>query len=82
MARLCEMPVEVLRGPKGEPRGLRLGHRFLRVARRLERWRESGAWWEGEEEREVERLLLESGAVVEVSGPPHGHRWHLDTWWD
>lgn len=85
MPRLVDRPVEVVRSADGRPRTIVLGRRRLAVAGRLERWRESGEWWEGEEEREVERLLLSDGAVVEVSGPtrtrgagPH----RLDAWFD
>jgi hypothetical protein len=83
MPRLVDRPVEVVRSADGRPRCLVLGRRRLVVVARLERWRESGEWWEGEEEREVERLLLADGAVVEVSGPAHtaGPR-RLDTWFD
>jgi hypothetical protein len=85
MPRLVDRPVVVVRGADGSPKGLVLGRRRLAVAARLERWRESGEWWEGEEEREVERLLLADGAVVEVSAPARAHgasRCRLDTWFD
>jgi DNA primase len=85
MPRLVDRPVQVVRAPDGRPQTILLGRRRLAVAARLERWRESGEWWEDEAEREVERLLLADGAVVEVSGPARAggagpHR--LDTWFD
>jgi hypothetical protein len=85
MPRLVDQPVVLERTADGRPRMLVLGRRRLVVAARLERWRESGEWWEGETEREVERLLLTDGAVVEVSGPADGHGrgpHRLDSWFD
>jgi hypothetical protein len=40
------------------------------VAQLLDAWWEAGEWWEGDlEERQVLRLLLADGRVVEVSAP-------------
>lgn len=73
MARWVKVPVRV--GWDGAGCASRLwiagkGRPAL-VEQCLERWRESGEWWNGETEREVQRLLLLDGAVVEVSGPLH-----------
>jgi hypothetical protein len=84
MPRLAESPVRPLRAGDGSLKAIALGRRRLRVVRALERWRESGEWWEGEQEREVTRLLLADGAVVEVSAPPGGGDvgWRLEAWFD
>ncbi|MCL6595424.1 MAG: hypothetical protein K6V73_04340 [Firmicutes bacterium] len=67
MPRLVDLPVRRLPPSGGRPGALLVGRRRMMVRRLLERWRESGEWWEGEGEREVERLLLADGAVVEIS---------------
>jgi len=86
MPRLVSVPARLVRGTGGRPDALVVGRRRMAVAARLERWRESGEWWEGEAEREVVRLLLAGGAVVELSAeadvPAAGRTWRLDAWFD
>ena len=95
MARWVKTQVHVVWDRAGSPIRLLIAGqgRSIPVEQCLERWRECGEWWNGETEREVRRLLLQGGAVVEVSGPlrhavtgasggESRDIWCIDTWFD
>lgn len=56
-----------LRIEGGVPRALRLRGRWQPVRQILDRWRETGRWWEGEQEKEF--LRLEAGGVYVLYRP-------------
>lgn len=88
MSKLVSVPVRVVYGSGGAMDAVVWNRRRRPVASCLERWRESGEWWEDEAERQVERLLLADGAVIEISAPLVDGRfepdpkWRLDTLFD
>lgn len=49
---------------------MRFGRRWRRIGRVLDWWRETGRWWEGEEEKEFMRL--QAGGVHVVYRPMEG----------
>ncbi|HEY8552294.1 MAG TPA: DUF6504 family protein [Thermaerobacter sp.] len=51
--------------------------RWHRVTCVLDEWREAGAWWDGEGERWVVRLLTEEGGVFELERGAGSSRWVL-----
>jgi hypothetical protein len=69
------------RGDGGVYLVARCGHRIIkrRIARVAERWREVGSWWEPGRavDRFVFRLLLASGAVVDVAFYASSSEWRL-----
>lgn len=89
MSRLVDLPVRRVHGANGVLTALVWNRRTRTVAACLERWRECGEWWEGEAEREVERILLADGALIEISAPLAADGtsapkagWRIDTLFD
>lgn len=81
---LIGKPVPVEADDRGYPRRF-FWHRWYRVVEILDEWRETGAWWDGEEERVVVRVLTAEGALFELerslgrpavgAGEPQPGRW-------
>ena len=68
------VPVEV--DERGYPRRF-YWRRWHRVCEILDDWRETGAWWDGEAERIVVRVLTSEGGVFELERPVHEQAWWL-----
>ena len=73
---LIDRPVPVEPDDRGYPRRF-FWHRWYRVAEVLEEWREAGAWWDGEAERVVVRVLTGEGAVFELERLEGQPGWRL-----
>lgn len=61
----------------GEPEEIGDAGQGWRVEELLERWQDTGRWWEGESEKAFFRLLLEGGGVMEVFRDLHSGAWYL-----
>lgn len=58
--------LQVIAGEDGEPRKLRWKGRWLKVAVILDRWYDTGCWWENEPPKLFYRLEIEDGTVLEL----------------
>lgn len=66
MSRLVRASLEVKTGPDGGPLEIRFKGRRCRVLEVLDRWCDTGCWWEGEPARLFWRLQLEGGGAWEI----------------
>ncbi|GAB6875957.1 hypothetical protein JCM13210_06830 [Thermaerobacter litoralis] len=73
---LVGKPVPVETDASGRPCRF-FWRRWHRVKDVLDEWREAGAWWDGEGERLVVRLLTDDGAVFELERLAGSDRWVL-----
>lgn len=55
MSKRIEQPITVVT-QKGQPLRFHFRARSVQVGRIVDCWRETGRWWEGEDEREFYRL--------------------------
>ncbi len=78
MRRLGQ-PIEVRAKPTGEPRALLLGGAERPVQQILDRWVESGRWWDGEDRRRYFRV--EAGGLFDLSCDEWGC-WRVEGVWD
>lgn len=68
MTRLIDQRIEVLAtvGNLGVPDRFRWRERWHSVHQLLDFWTEAGAWWDGERETTVFRVLLDGGLICEL----------------
>ncbi len=60
-------PISIgVRCRKGAPVAIRYGGYVLAVEKILERWRDTGCWWEGESEKAFFRVLCQDGGIREI----------------
>lgn len=63
---------------RGEtPVALRCGGCALAVEKVLERWRDTGCWWEGESEKAFFRVLCQDGGIREIYCDLASQQWFL-----
>lgn len=61
----------------GVPSELYLGSGFFRVRDILDRWSDTGCWWEGEKEKVFYRLSCQDGPVCEIYHEIGTRNWFL-----
>jgi hypothetical protein len=61
----------------GRPCRVQRGNRWLQVVEVLDRWYDTGCWWEGETPKLFFRLQLEGSRIWEVYQNQSSHSWHL-----
>ena len=67
---------------KGQPHAFRChGKRYL-VNEVLETWRETGAWWSGEEETWWWRVQTSDLGIFEIGWRPADKTWWMGRKWD
>ncbi len=81
VARLVHRRVWVWTVDDGVPRAFRY-RGPKRACTVIERWCESGAWWTGEGEREVFRVLTADGGVYELARDRGTQTWWLERNYD
>ncbi|MEW6662909.1 MAG: DUF6504 family protein [Bacillota bacterium] len=75
MGRLINRPVPVTTDPEGRLLQFRWRGSWFNVAI-LEEWRDTGAWWQGEQEKVFYRVEG-VGGVFELYRETPGSRWYL-----
>lgn len=61
----------------GVPVIIRCGSHVLQVEKVLERWRDTGCWWEGESEKAFFRVLCQDGGIREIYCDLLSRQWFL-----
>jgi len=77
VSRLVRFPLEVRTDSNGVPLEVKLKGVGRRVQEVLDRWRDTGCWWEGEAAKLFWRLQLEGGRIWEVYHDLSGKGWYL-----
>lgn len=75
MSKLANKPIKVS-VRQGQPSQIRLNGKSYRVIAIADSWRETGYWWEGEEERDFYRVETSAGAYVIYQSRATSH-WFL-----
>lgn len=75
MSKLIDRPLWI-KTKGGLPFRFSIGGRHLQVEQILDHWRETGRWWEGEEEREFFRVEAGEGGYIVYLNRATG-RWFL-----
>ena len=70
-------PIKVLTAKDGVPRKVAYQGKLLVIASVLDRWRDTGMWWEGESEKEFWRLFFQDGRVWEIYQDRVSTEWFL-----
>ncbi|MCR4426352.1 MAG: DUF6504 family protein [Firmicutes bacterium] len=66
MSKRIQKPITVVEGPGGSPIRFSWLNRWRTVSGVLDRWRESGDWWDGEEERDYFIVATSPGGSYEL----------------
>jgi len=66
MARKIDARVHVVEGPAGSPSRFYWPDKWRPVARVIDYWRESGEWWDGEEEKDYYLIASGGGGCYEL----------------
>ncbi len=66
MKRRISPAIGVATSQAGDPEAVTLEGRRLTVSEILERWQETGKWWEGESPRTYYRVWTSEGRVLEL----------------
>ncbi|ADI02885.1 DUF6504 family protein [Syntrophothermus lipocalidus] len=77
MSRLLFQGLEVMKNEEGEPQKVKWKGRWAKVAVILDRWYDTGCWWESEPPKLFYRLELENGMVLELFSDGAGQGWSL-----
>lgn len=77
MSRLVKKPIQMATNQKGQPLRIKYQERWSRVVKVLDRWYDTGCWWEGESCKLFYRVQLEENQVLEVFAEPGGQLWWL-----
>ncbi len=77
MSRVLNKPIDAAADPDDKPSSFTWGARWLQVAQVLERWRDTGCWWDGEGEKLFYRLLATDGGVYELYNDLRMQKWYL-----
>lgn len=78
MSRRPYSPLEVHCSPEGRPRELCWQQRtFWKVEKVLDRWMDTGCWWEGESEKMFYRLYCREGKLYEIFQDLESKQWFL-----
>ncbi len=65
MSKIVDQPVLVIE-EGGKPRRFFWFKRWVNVSKVTDRWRETGRWWEGDEEKTFFRVLSTKGSLYEL----------------
>lgn len=74
--RLVERPVTVT-AASGCPQSFQWRRKSYVVSTVLEKWIDTGAWWEGEAEKVFYRLVTHDGGLYELYQERISGRWYL-----
>ena len=77
MSRLVFRGLQVVVSDEGEPWKVEWKGRWVRVALVLDRWFDTGCWWENEPPKLFYRLELENGTVLETFFEEASRGWIL-----
>ena len=72
------MPVRVTQNTKGVPTAFGWRGRELRIREIQERWRLTGAWWDGEGERTFFRVATDCGGIYELCFDHRQSAWTVE----
>jgi hypothetical protein len=77
MTRILNRPADVTTGQGGVPIAFRSGRSRHRVESVLDRWVETGRWWEQETEQVTFRVATEDGGIYELTWRSEPKQWVL-----
>lgn len=77
MSRLICRPIEVVCNPKGYPGKLYIHHAFTQVEEVLDKWMDTGCWWDNESEKMFYRICCNKGSIYEVFQDLESKQWFL-----
>jgi len=74
---LPDRPIKIKVDVSSEPTELYMRGQWSKVEEVLEVWRDTGCWWEGEEEKIFYRVALSKGGMVEIYRYVVGGKWFV-----
>ena len=77
MSKLLFQSLKVIENEEGEPQKVKWKGKWAKVAVILDRWYDTGCWWENELPKLFYRLELENGMVLELFFDGAGQGWSL-----
>lgn len=74
MSKIIDTPV-LLVTERERPRKFFWFKRWVNVAKIMDEWKETGRWWDGDQEKTFFRILSPEGSIYELYGQER--RWNL-----